>query len=183
MSDLFKQEQDRIRNAVQANKADGREALALLSPKGTIGAEFGVDTGQLSKRFLNLGHFSSFHSVDKWDDNAHSRFQYLAVCELLLPYEDSRVWRMTAQEFAELIPDTSLGFIYIDCYAHTGQDDGQVLHALWPKLKDDGIFAGDDYDKRIWPKTFRAVNEFATEHGATINIHEHGPYHSWYIYK
>lgn len=183
MSDLFKQEQDRIRKAVVANKADGREALALLAPKGSTGAEFGVDTGQLSRRFLNLGHFSSFHSVDKWDDHAHSRFQYLAVCQLLLPYEDSRVWRMTAQEFAGLIPDASLGFIYIDCYAHTGQDDGQVLQVLWPKLKDGGIFAGDDYDKNQWPKTFKAVNEFAIDSGHTINVHKHGRYHSWYIYK
>jgi hypothetical protein len=140
-----------------------RHEIALLAPKGCIGGEFGVDTGQLSERFANLGHFSSFNCVDKWDDHAHSREQYLAVTKKLLKYPEVRVWRMTAQEFAQLVPDEFFGFIYIDCYAHTGQDSGSVLEALWPKLEYGGVFAGDDYDQRHWPKTFAAVNEFAQQ--------------------
>lgn len=149
-----------------------RQDIALLSEKGCIGAEFGVDTGQLSERFLKLNHFSSFHSIDKWDDQAHSERQYWAVTEKLMNYPRSRVWRMTAQKFATLIPDEMFGFIYIDCYAHTGQNDGEVLKCLWPKLAPGGIFSGDDYDSLAWPKTVAAVDRFAELHRRSIHVHD-----------
>ncbi len=192
MSDLLQQELDRVKKAVGNNPNNGREEIVLLAPKGSIGAELGVDTGQLSKRFLDLDHLGILHSVDKWDDHAHSRFQYLAVAELLQGYRRSKVWRMTAQEWAGIIPDGSLGFVYIDCYAHTGQDDGEVLSLMWPKMKDGGIFGGDDYDKQWWPKTFAAVNEFCASTGRAINIrseHTANPgvnmdrHNSWWIRK
>ena len=147
-----------------------RHEIALLAPRGSIGCEIGVDTGQLSERFLQLDHFSSLHSVDKWDDHAHSEKQYWAVTQKLMQYPKSRVWRMTAQQFARLTPDNMFGFIYIDCYAHTGQDGGEVLAALWPKLKDGGVFSGDDYDSKAWPLTVKAVDKFAASVNADINI-------------
>jgi hypothetical protein len=150
-----------------------RHEIALLSPEGCIGAEIGVDTGQLSERFLKLDHFSSFHSVDKWDDREHSERQYWAVTEKLMSYPRSRVWRMTAQRWAKLVPDQMFGFIYIDCYAHTGQDKGEVLRELWPKLADGGIFSGDDYDQRVWPRTYQRVNEFAQRVGRECNVNDH----------
>lgn len=170
MSDLYQQELDRVTKAVEGSTNNGREEIALLAPKGCMGVELGVDTGQFSKRILDLDHLGILHSVDKWDDHGHSRFQYLAVSKLLLKYEKSKLWHMTAQEFSTLLPDASLGFIYIDCYAHTGQDDGAVLDCLWPKLKDGGIFSGDDYDEAIWPKTFAAVNRFADKHSFILHI-------------
>lgn len=153
-------------------KNSNRQDIALLAEKGCIGAEFGVDTGQLSERFLKLDHFSSFHSIDKWDDQAHSERQYWAVTEKLINYPRSRVWRMSAQKFATLIPNEMFGFIYIDCYAHTGQNDGEVLECLWPKLSPGGVFAGDDYDARHFKKTVAAVDRFAAEHRRSININD-----------
>lgn len=171
MSDLLQQEIDRVDKAILAPSI-GRENVALLSPEGCVGLEVGVDTGALSRRFLDLDHFSVFHSVDKWDDHAHSEYQYRAVSRVLMYYEESKVWRMTAQDFAAIIPNNSLGFIYIDCYAHTGQDSGEVLSALWPKLEEGGIFAGDDYDKTKWPRTYSAVNDFAASVGRTITVND-----------
>lgn len=170
MSDLLAQEKARSAKAVTSTPPNGREDIVLMAEKGCAGVELGVDTGQFSRRILELNHLDVLHSVDKWDDHAHNRFQYLAVVELLQPYSRSKVYRMTAQEFATLLPDASLGFIYIDCYAHTGQDDGQILHQIWPKLKKGGIFSGDDYDEHKWPKTFAAVNNFAAEKGYVINV-------------
>ena len=171
MTDLLQQEIDRVDKAILAPSV-GRENVALLSPEGCVGVEVGVDTGALSRRFLDLDHFSIFHSVDKWDDHAHSEFQYHAVCRILNLYEESKVWRMTAQDFATTIPNESLGFIYIDCYAHTGQDDGGVLRSMWPKLQVGGVFAGDDYDEAKWPKTFSVVNDFAEKVDRQINIRD-----------
>lgn len=165
-------EQQIARGDVDAG-SNNRHEIALLAAKDSIGGEFGVDTGQLSARFLNLGHFSSFHCVDKWDDQAHPRDQYLAVCQKLMKYQEARIWRMTAQEFARLNQSVKFGFIYIDCYAHTGQNDGEVLDVLWPLLEDGGIFAGDDYDERAWPHTFGAVNRFAAASvGRIVNIRD-----------
>ena len=157
-----------------------RHEIALLAPEGSIGAELGVDAGQLSERFLNLNHFSSFHCVDKWDStddewdklDMHGRHQYLAVAERLMQYPAARVWRMTAQEWAERIPDESLGFVYIDCYAHTGQDDGKILEVLWPKMIPGGVFAGDDYDPGKWRATYEAVNKFAEKIGKQVQIND-----------
>lgn len=171
---------------------NSRHHIALLAPLNSVGAEIGVSTGQLSERFLKLNHFSVFHSVDKWDDQAHSFAQYEGVKEKLKKYNESCVWRLTAQDFAEHIADGSLGFIYIDCYAHTGQDDGEVLRCMWPKLQAGGLFSGDDYDKRQWPKTYAAVNAFAASVGKTVMVKDdHIPnaklatdrHASWYFYK
>lgn len=174
----MRREQDRLKNEMRridiawAIPANGREKVALLAPVGSTGAELGVDTGQLTRRFLELGHFSHFHAVDKWDDPSHTENQYLAVQSRLSKYSDITLWRCTAQKWLESQPDGSLGFVYIDCYAHTGQDDGSVLKAAWPKLQDGGIFAGDDYDLMSWPKTFSAVNRFAGAHGHQVNIRQ-----------
>lgn len=192
MSDLLQQELDRVAKSVSANPPNGREEVALLAPRGSIGVECGVDTGQLSKRILDLKHLGTLHSVDKWDDHAHSRFQYLAVSRLLMSYTKSKLWRMTAQEFSGLVEDESFGFVYIDCYAHTGQDKGEVLTAIWPKLAPGGIFAGDDYDERVWPRTYEAVNKFATANGCEINVRNdwvsstsstHDLFPTWWIRK
>lgn len=149
----------------------GREQIALLVPAGGIGAEIGVDTGQLTRRFLELEHFLMFYAVDPWCDWAHSRYQYEAVAEKLQMYDRCAIHRMTAQDFAEIIPDNYFDFIYIDCYAHTGQDDGGVLEAMWPKLKPGGLFSGDDYDPKRWPKTVAAVDKFAARHDRRIQLH------------
>ena len=182
------------------NQFNTRHEIALLAPKGSIGVELGVDTGQLSERFLNLHHFSSFHCVDRWDPEndewdttgVHSRQQYLDCTQRLMKYPEARIWRMTAQEFAKLVPDEMFGFIYIDCYAHTGQDDGEILRVMWPKLAPGGVFAGDDYSVRKWPLTVTAVNVFAAEIGKKVQVRDDFCMHTrdwqdscptWYWYK
>lgn len=169
-----------------------RHEIALLADKGCIGLECGVDTGQFSERLWNTGQFSSFHAVDKWDDIAHPEAQYWAAAEKLMPYEEIRVWRMTAQAFASMSQKAKFGFIYMDCYAHTAQDGGGVLDATWPLLADGGIFAGDDYDEQQWPDNYRTVNEFAERIGADINVFDqhcnderpkYDGYASWWLRK
>lgn len=163
---------ERLRVGGPFNRAanNGREQIVLRAPEGCVGAEIGVSTGQLSRRFLEEDHLGLLHSVDTWDSIGHTVHQYKAVCELLIGYDRSKVWRLSGQEFAAMIPDESLGFVYIDCFAHTGQDAGGVLKALWPKVKSGGIFSGDDYDKRKWPLTYNVVNRFAAKHDYDICV-------------
>jgi hypothetical protein len=167
----------------------------LLAPKGCVACECGVDTGQFSERLWNTGHFSSFNAVDKWDDIAHPEAQYWAAAEKLMPYEEIRIWRMSVQQFATLAKYAGMkfGFIYMDCYAHTGQDHGGVLEAMWPLLEDGGLFAGDDYDEKQWPDNYYCVNEFAKRFDKDVNVFRkhlgnddrpvYDSYPSWYFSK
>ena len=148
-----------------------RQHIALLSRPGCTGVELGVARGDLTRRFLDLGHFSEFHAVDKWNDQ-HSVQEYERVVEKLKDYEELTVWRAEVKQWLKTIPDGSFGFVYIDCYAHTGQDEGLILEAAWPKLAVGGLFSGDDYDKSAWPRTFERVNSFAESVGRHVSVYD-----------
>lgn len=172
-----------------------RQHLALRAPQGSVGCELGVARGDLTERFMELEHFSHFHAVDRWSDDAHPEQEYNEVVERLQHHDQLSIHRADVIEWLNQQPDESLGFIYIDCYAHTGQDDGSILHAAWPKLAKGGLFSGDDYNKYRWPKTYEAVNRFAAHVGCPVevsadhlitsgllrNAYDGSP--SWYFFK
>ena len=81
------------------------------------------------------------------------------------------------------IKDKEYDFIYIDGYAHTGQEEGDTLEGWWPKLKQGGIFAGHDYDIKRWPLTVAAVDSFSTSVDKKINLTQENQDKSWYIIK
>tara|TARA_Y100000389_G_C17052243_1_gene313332 strand:+ start:118 stop:318 length:201 start_codon:yes stop_codon:yes gene_type:complete len=59
-----------------------------------------------------------------------------------------------------LFPDDFFDFIYVDGYAHTGEENGKTFFDWWPKLKQNGIFSGDDYDNKKWTEVYKNVNNF-----------------------
>jgi hypothetical protein len=78
--------------------------------------------------------------------------------------------------------------IYIDGYAHTGQEGGQTLRDWWPKLAPGGVFAGHDYDLAAYPQTVCAVNDFILEmdrRGIRLHLQviDEKPHPSWWIVK
>jgi hypothetical protein len=86
-------------------------------------------------------------------------------------------------------PDSFFDFIYIDAYAHEGQQGGKLLDDWWPKLKTGGIFSGHDYDP-AWPLTVAAVNAFAKKTGRRVTVfpgvtthNREDAYASWFIRK
>ena len=96
---------------------------------------------------------------------------------------------MRFDEALSLFPDEYFDFIYIDGYAHTGQDNGKTLTDWWPKLKKGGVFSGDDYHSD-WPNTMRVVNEFTAQNNLKLNIFKFtaekgrwSNYPSWYTIK
>ena len=78
--------------------------------------------------------------------------------------------------------DHYFDFIYIDGYAHTGQNNGSTLYDWYSKVKNGGIFSGHDYDKR-WPKTINTVNDFIHKFNLKLNLIQDSPYSSWYVIK
>lgn len=149
-----------------------RQHIALLSPPGCAGAELGVASGGLTRRFMDLGHFGHFYAVDKWDDSGHNAHEYRHVVQTIGGLSGLSIVQMDAKSWLALQKDDSLGFVYIDCYAHTGQDNGSILEAAWPKLAEGGLFSGDDYDQKKWKLNYNAVNNFAESVGKRVNVYD-----------
>jgi hypothetical protein len=74
--------------------------------------------------------------------------------------------RMRFDQAVDLFPDGYFDFIYVDGYAHTGEEAGQTFRDWWPRLKAGGVFAGDDYD-RAWPDVVQNVDAFLAANGQT----------------
>jgi len=147
-----------------------RADLATLVPEGGIAIEVGVAKGLFSLALLERGpQIGHLYSVDRWSDH-HNVAEYFKACQILRTQsERSTVLRASFEEALPLFAAASIDFIYIDAYAHTGQENGRILYQWWPKLKEGGIFAGHDYDP-AWPATIQAVDAFAEAHQIGIAI-------------
>ncbi len=138
------------------------DVLRLLGDRsGLIGVELGVAAGEFSRRMVASGRFACFFGVDMYADS-HDTDQYkkaLRHVGLLSPY---KLLRMSFAEAYDLFDDDSLDFIYIDGYAHTGQEGGETIWNWARKVRVGGLIAGDDYHPD-WPLVIEAVDRFAAD--------------------
>ncbi len=163
-------------------KIQRREDLVRLLQPGAVGVELGVAAGKFSFQLLERHAFGEFYMVDKWNDH-HGDAERLAVLERCKGHPNARVLHMTFDEALGQFPDEHFDFIYIDGYAHTGQEGGQTLARWWPKLKAGGLYAGHDYDEGRWQPTVTAVNAFAAGLGKVIWTTSGDAFASWYFIK
>lgn len=161
-------------------------------PKGLegVGLELGVATGYYSDKILERSGLRRLFSIDRWSDH-HDGAEYVAAVKRLARHGlRSVVLRMDFAEAAPLFPPGYFSFIYVDAYAHTGQQGGRLLEAWWPKLAEGGLFSGHDYHPR-WPETMRAVDAFAARVGRPVAVvpgcssdgNPENAYDSWIIRK
>lgn len=153
------------------NRLDGcrrHEVLRLLEKsEDAVGVELGVAAGGFSRRMMDSGVFGRFFGVDMYADS-HDTAQYktaLKTVGLMRPYS---LLRMTFDEAYDLFEDESLDFIYIDGYAHSGQEGGDTIWKWSRKVRVGGVIAGDDYHPH-WPLVTRAVDRFAAETGFALH--------------
>jgi len=81
--------------------------------------------------------------------------------------------------------DDHFDLVYIDGYAHTG-NDGQATFRGWlAKVRRGGALAGHDYDFFRWPKTFNNVNLLANSLGMTVHTTDvcEDAFASWAVFK
>jgi Methyltransferase domain len=138
----------------------------LLAGRSNIGVELGVAEGVFSARMVASGKFSAFFGVDMYADS-HDTAQYkraLRAVGLLQPY---KLLRMRFEEAIDLFDDASLDFVYVDGYAHGGEEGGETLFSWFRKVKVGGVIAGDDYSP-AWPLVVEAVDEFARQLDAEL---------------
>ena len=96
--------------------------------------------------------------------------------------------RMKFDDAFDLFPDHYFDFIYVDGYAHTGEEGGETIVKWFKKLKVGGIYAGDDYHED-WPLVKWAVNEFIYHVGLELFVTDitedegFSKYPSWFCIK
>lgn len=169
-----------------------RDDLLKWLPRDGVGVELGVAAGGFSLQILRQSQLGFLYSIDMWaGDRGHDVAQYRFVLERLAPYRTRNLpIKMRFDEALPLFQDSFFDFIYVDGYAHTGEEGGQTFHDWLPKLKPGGIMAGDDYSP-AWPQVISAVDAFVAQYGLKLNVipsrgtREDGgvDYPSWYIVK
>lgn len=142
--------------------------------------ELGVAAGDFSNEILNNERVDRHYAIDKWDDH-HDIHEYLYALNRLACYKCLTI-RARFSEALKLFEDSFFDCIYIDGYAHTGQNDGETLDSWWPKLKSGGIFSGHDYHND-WILTKTNVNKFIIKHSLRLFLTDDVKYPSWYIIK
>lgn len=152
-----------------------------------IGIELGVAQGIFSRRMIDSNKFSKFFGVDVYGDT-HDTNEYKVALKRIGIKENYSLLRMKFDEAIDLFEDGYFDFIYVDGFAHSGEEGGRTLVDWYKKLKVGGVMAGDDYSDE-WPLVKWAVNNFAKQLNVDLNItgrlenQEYCYYPSWFFIK
>jgi len=169
-----------------------RDAILDGLPADGVGIELGVADGSFSRIILEKSRLTHLYSIDMWaGDRGHDLDQYKVAIKQLMPFRDrSTIIKARFDEVLDLFPEEYFDFVYVDGYAHTGEDNGQTFIDWYPKLKPGGLMAGDDYSSE-WPLVIGAVDRFVAANKLLLNVtgsrmfreHQRGDYPSWFVIK
>ncbi len=146
------------RNLVTLEGFTRFDVVKLLNGSRNVGIELGVAQGVYSKKMVESGRFRAFYGVDMYADH-HSVAEYVDTVKSIGIDSPYKLFRMTFDEALDLFDDEYFDFIYVDGYAHTGENGGATIHDWYDKLKVGGLIAGDDYDVQ-WPLVMEQVHQF-----------------------
>jgi len=148
----------------------------------------------------DLGTFAC-HLLSKWDGE-------LICCDDFRPYEwnkwprdadmiiaatrlaqfngRGRIVQCESLDLADNLPKwftEQLDFVYIDA-CHDYESVTQDLNAWWPRITDNGMLAGHDFDQERHPEVYTAVIDFAHALDRDIFVIEGDGYcYSWWLGK
>tara|TARA_Y100000310_G_scaffold345352_1_gene464065 strand:- start:23229 stop:23852 length:624 start_codon:yes stop_codon:yes gene_type:complete len=143
-------EDETISNAAQAHyrkkmHADLRYWVVYrYMTTGQVGAEIGVDYGYFSDRVLEIAPPSKYYLIDPWSNK--TKCNYIEIVDKYkkqIKNKQIEAIQKSGIAGANLIPNNSLDWVYIDC-SHEKQDVIDNVHAYLPKVKSGGYFMGDD---------------------------------------
>lgn len=145
------------------------DILQLLGNRTNLtGVELGVAGGGFSARMVSSGKFDTFFGIDMYADT-HDVNQYKQALRHVGLFSPYKLLRMSFSQAYDLFEDESLDFIYIDGYAHSGQEGGETIWHWARKVKQGGLIAGDDYHSD-WPLVKDAVDAFTGVTGFELNV-------------
>lgn len=137
---------------------------------GNVGIELGVAEGVFAERMMASGCFKRFFGVDAYSD-IHDTAEYKRALKRIGLDQPYSLLRMRFDEAFDLFDDRYFDFIYIDGYAHGGEEGGQTMFNWYRKVKIGGVIAGDDYSQE-WPLVVWAVNELALQTQTKLMVTE-----------
>lgn len=117
-------------------------------------AEVGVADGTFSNEILSWG-VKHLYCVDLWayhpdlkgmsqePQEEHDK-RFIAAKALMHGFDNVTFLKGLSTEMAKLIPDESLGFVYLDA-CHFYKEVTEDLNAWLPKLVKGGVMAGHDF--------------------------------------
>jgi len=174
-----------ILNKVEINRF---EIIKIIKKDNLIGVELGVAEGNFSYKMMESKKFKFFYGIDSYDDFQHDDTEYKNTKNKLSKFSNYKLIRKTFELALDEFDDNSLDFIYIDGFAHEGNDGGKTLNQWLKKLKIGGICAGDDYDDR-WPLVKKTVNYHVEKSNVKLYVtkknfdEKYSEFSSWFFYK
>jgi FkbM family methyltransferase len=136
-----------------------------------VGAWLGRSTSFMAVEIVNSGKKIKFDVVDTWqgseehqgqiatfDDSLFNKF--LDGVRPVINYITPVIGLST--EVVNKYKDNSLDFVFLDA-SHDYENVKKDIEAWYPKVKENGIIAGHDYNSYDWPGVVQAVNEFFGE--------------------
>lgn len=136
--------------------------------------EIGVFRGEFAERILRESEsLKTYHMIDPWknleawnkpanEDNETFERYYLETLDRTdFAVNIRNILRGKTTEVIGEIPDESIDFAYIDG-DHTLKGITIDLVSVYPKIRDNGWIAGDDFSRTIWqhPKNFEPTLVF-----------------------
>lgn len=164
-----------------------------------VGAEVGVFLGGFTEQILEGWEGRRLIAIDPWstfgdeeyrdvlnDEQVEQDRRYDDTIERLRRFGGrADIWRMTGDEAAARVDDSSLDWVYLDA-RHDRDSVAHDLRAWWPKVRAGGLFGGHDYIEGVRGTTEfgvrPAVDEFCRERGLRVHatfLDE--PFVSWLI--
>jgi predicted O-methyltransferase YrrM len=167
------------------SKFNSREDIVKIIKPNAVALELGVAEGKFSEKLLAKSDIKILYSIDSWaGDRGHDDLQYAKALERLSKFGDrSKIIRANFADALSQFEDNFFDLIYIDGYAHTGQEEGQTIYQWFSKLKRGGVYAGDDYSDN-WPKVKFWVDKFAAENNLKLNIiNDWNSHRTWVVFR
>jgi len=148
-----------------ASDSKGREELwaSVLGQLGEIDiSEVGVWKGEFAEFLLrNCAGIRRYYMIDPWrhleswnkpfnrTDEEFTRIMAEALARTEFAKDKRVVLRGKLSEVSAAIPDDCLDYAYIDG-DHTARGIIVDLVRMWPKVREGGVLAGDDFCRSIW---------------------------------
>ncbi|MEM6666155.1 MAG: class I SAM-dependent methyltransferase [Pseudomonadota bacterium] len=145
-----------------------QDVVQFLKGDANVGIELGVAAGLFSARMMESGHFSRFFGVDMYADK-HDTAEYKTALRAVGLFKPYTLLRMRFEDALDLFEDETFDFIYVDGYAHSGEEGGETIMDWYAKLKVGGVMAGDDYDPN-WPLVQAAVHHLIAQTGTELMV-------------
>jgi hypothetical protein len=170
-------------------KNQNRKRILECVPKGGVCIEIGVWRGNFSRQILDIVNPLHLALIDPWQHfedgdkteafsgrTQEQRFEdiYTEVCQKMsaeIERGQVSIMREMSDTALAQFEDQSIDFAYIDG-DHSYEGVCADLANLFPKMKDEGIIAFDDYHRFGWwgDGVLRAIHEFIGRHPTQCRI-------------